>query len=167
MHSGTWDACRKAGEKLRGANKWSFIHGSPAELHCCGSREVMAHCVREFTVPLCCGGWSSRGTNRYVSTVTSIFIVPAVEVAKHALPNTGGLTVSELFSVAESGDFIPARMYGFQYKLQTRRSKNSSGNYCTDLVLGFSKMSAWADCLRLSEVLGICVSNLIMHPRKS
>lgn len=132
----------------------------------CTVLEVMAHCAREFTVPLCCGGWPSRGTNGYVSTETGIFIVPA-EVAKHALPSTDGLTTSEHFSVVEWGDFIPARTYGFQYKLQTRRSKNSSGNCCIDLVLGFSKMSAWADCLRLSEVLGISVSNLIMHPRKS
>lgn len=36
-----------------------------------------------------------------------------------------------------------------------------------DLGLGFSKMSTWASYWRLSEVLGICVFNLIMHPWKS
>lgn len=86
---------------------------------------------------------------------------------QNALPSTGGLTVSELLSVAEWGDFTPARIYGSQYKLQTRRGKDSSGNCSIDLALGFSEMSAWADCWRLSQVLGICVSNLIMHPRKS
>lgn len=157
-----------AGKQARSSevqNKWSFIHGSQLSLTVLVPRRRW-HVVRGNA--LCPSAVEADPAGEQTG-IPLLWQVPSWAHLRlqNALPSTGGLTVSELFSVAEWGDFTPARIYGSQYKLQTRRGKDSSGNCSIDLALGFSEMSAWADCWRLSQVLGICVSNLIMHPRKS
>ena len=72
-------------------------------------QEVMAQQAREFTAPLCYGDWSGLGTNLYVDTLTSIFIVLVI-----------------------------------------------------DLVLGFSKMSTWAEYLTSHWSFGSLTQNLCL-----